>query len=171
MQGVRQAEPQLGETACVIGLGLVGQLVVRLLTAAGVKVVGLDVLDERCRQAERAGATLCAAPTPEGLAAVERALGEMTSTRGADSIFLAAGGSSNGPVEAAARLARDRARVVDIGKTRLDLPWNAYYDKELGSASPGPTGRDGTTSGTSWKASITRPDTSGGPSGASRVFP
>ena len=36
-----------------------------------------------------------------------------------------------GPVEAAARLARDRARVVDIGKTPLDLPWNAYYDKEL----------------------------------------
>ena len=46
-------------------------------------------------------------------------------------MLLAAGGSSNGPVEAAARLARDRARVVDIGKTRLDLPWNAYYDKEL----------------------------------------
>ena len=37
----------------------------------------------------------------------------------------------NGPVEAAARLARDRARVVDIGKLKLDLPWNAYYDKEL----------------------------------------
>ena len=39
--------------------------------------------------------------------------------------------ASNGPVEVAARLARDRARIVDIGKTRLDLPWNAYYDKEL----------------------------------------
>ena len=46
-------------------------------------------------------------------------------------MFLAAGGSSNGPVETAAKLARDRARVVDIGKTKLDLPWNAYYDKEL----------------------------------------
>ena len=46
-------------------------------------------------------------------------------------MFLAAGGSSNGPVETAVRLARDRARVVDIGKTKLDLPWNAYYDKEL----------------------------------------
>ena len=34
-------------------------------------------------------------------------------------------------METAARLARDRARVVDIGKTKLDLPWNAYYDKEL----------------------------------------
>ena len=46
-------------------------------------------------------------------------------------MFLAAGGASNGPVETAVKLARDRARVVDIGKTRLDLPWNAYYDKEL----------------------------------------
>jgi predicted dehydrogenase len=28
-------------------------------------------------------------------------------------------------------LSRDRGRVVDIGKCRLDLPWNAYYEKEL----------------------------------------
>ena len=63
--------------------------------------------------------------------AVQRALDEISGGRGADHVFLAAGGSSNGPVETAARLARDRARVVDIGKTKLDLPWNAYYDKEL----------------------------------------
>jgi len=50
---------------------------------------------------------------------------------GADHIFIAAGGASNDPVQIAARIARDRARVVDIGKTRLDLPWNDYYDKEL----------------------------------------
>jgi predicted dehydrogenase/threonine dehydrogenase-like Zn-dependent dehydrogenase len=131
MHGVRRAEAQLGDTACVIGLGLVGQLVVRLLITSGVRVVGLDVVEERCRQAEQAGAHLCAAPTDEGMAAIEEALAELTSGRGADHLLLAAGGSSNGPVEAAAKLARDRARVVDIGKTRLDLPWNAYYDKEL----------------------------------------
>lgn len=131
MHGVRRAEAQLGDTACVIGLGLVGQLVVRLLIASGVRVVGLDVIEERCRLAEKAGAMLCAAPTDQGLDAVSRALAEVTDGRGADHVLLAAGGSSNGPVEAAARLARDRARVVDIGKTRLDLPWNAYYDKEL----------------------------------------
>ena len=131
MHGVRRAEVQLGDTACVIGLGLVGQLVVRLLIASGVRVVGLDVIEDRCRLAEQAGAVLCAAPTDEGLAAVQQALAEITGGRGADHVLLAAGGSSNGPVEAAARLARDRARVVDIGKTRLDLPWNAYYDKEL----------------------------------------
>jgi predicted dehydrogenase/threonine dehydrogenase-like Zn-dependent dehydrogenase len=131
MHGVRRAEAQLGEAACVIGLGLVGQLVVRLLIAAGVRVVGLDVIDDRCRLAENAGAVLCAAPTQDGLAAVAHALAELTDGRGADHILLAAGGSSNGPTEAAAQLARDRARVIDIGKSRLDLPWNAYYDKEL----------------------------------------
>ena len=54
-----------------------------------------------------------------------------TSGLGCDHVFLAAGGSSNGPVELAVKVARDRATVVDIGKTKLDLPWNSYYEKEL----------------------------------------
>jgi predicted dehydrogenase/threonine dehydrogenase-like Zn-dependent dehydrogenase len=131
MQGVRQAEVQLGDTAVVIGLGLVGQLVVRLLVAAGVRVFGIDTVEDRCRMAEKAGALHCASPDEAGVGALERSLLQASNGLGADHILLAAGGHSNGPVETAARLARDRARVVDIGKTRLDLPWNAYYDKEL----------------------------------------
>ena len=131
MQGVRRGEPQLGEMACVIGLGLVGQLVVRLLVAAGVRVVGIDTVEERCRLAEAAGAMSCAPPDEEGAAYIEQVIRTATGGLGADHVFLAAGGHTNGPVELAARLARDRARVVDIGKTRLDLPWNAYYEKEL----------------------------------------
>ena len=131
MQGVRRAEVALGETACVIGLGLIGQLAVRLLVASGVNVVGLDVVEARCRTAEKAGAVICAAPDENGIRKVERVLLERSGGLGADHVLLAAGSDSNGPVEVAARLARDRARVVDIGKTRLDLPWNAYYDKEL----------------------------------------
>jgi len=131
MHGVRRAEVQLGDTACVIGLGLVGQLVVRLLVASGVRVIGLDMISQRCRLAEQAGAVLCTAPEDEGMEAARHAVDEISGSRGVDHVFLAAGGSSNGPVEVAARLARDRARIVDIGKTRLDLPWNAYYEKEL----------------------------------------
>ena len=131
MQGVRRAEVALGETACVIGLGLIGQLVVRLLVASGVQVVGLDVVAARCRAAEKAGALASAAPDEAGLNEIEQVMLSRTGGLGADHILLAAGGDSNGPVEVAARLARDRARVVDIGKTRLDLPWNAYYEKEL----------------------------------------
>ncbi|MDQ4142437.1 MAG: bi-domain-containing oxidoreductase [Actinomycetota bacterium] len=131
MHGVRRAEVQVGEFACVIGLGLIGQLVVQVLNAAGVRVVGFDPVEERCRVGEAAGALVCAPPTEEGIARVEQALSAGTAGLGADHVFLAAGGSSNDPVHLAARIARDRARVVDIGKTRLDLPWNEYYEKEL----------------------------------------
>jgi predicted dehydrogenase len=128
MQGVRQGEPQLGEVALVIGLGLIGQLVAQLLTAAGVRVVGADPDPARCELAERLGAAACGDP---GSAAVEAAVAELTDGHGVDQVYLAAGGGSNQPVELAARLCRDRGRVVDIGKCRLDLPWNAYYEKEL----------------------------------------
>src|SRR5215471_14957648 len=131
MHGVRRAEVQIGETAAVIGLGLVGQLVVRLLIAAGVQVVGIDPVADRCRLAEKAGAAVCGSPAGDGMEAVLRELATITRGRGADHVFLAAGGATNGPVEAAVKLARDRARVVDIGKMKLDLPWSAYYDKEL----------------------------------------
>ena len=130
MQGVRRAEPQLGELACVIGLGLIGQLVVRLLVSAGIRVVGFDTVAERCRLAEKGGALVCAAPDAKA----------SLSSSGPSARCWAAwlrprlpggGRRSNGPVELAVKLARDRARVVDIGKTRLDLPWNSYYEKEL----------------------------------------
>ena len=129
MQGVRRAEVQLGETAAVIGLGLIGQLVVRLLTAAGVQVIGIDPVPERCRLAEKAGTV--SAGSPDELDTVLAELAKITNGRGADHVFLSAGGNTNGPVEAAVKLARDRARIVDIGKMKLDLPWDAYYEKEL----------------------------------------
>ncbi|MFJ4200207.1 bi-domain-containing oxidoreductase [Streptomyces sviceus] len=128
MQGVRQGEPQLGEVALVIGLGLIGQLVVQLLAASGVRVVGADPDPARCELAERLGAAAAGDPAS---AAVENAVAELTDGHGVDQVYLAAGGGSNQPVELAAKLARDRGRVVDIGKCRLDLPWNAYYEKEL----------------------------------------
>ncbi|WP_030677463.1 bi-domain-containing oxidoreductase [Streptomyces sp. NRRL B-1347] len=128
LQGVRQGEPQLGEVALVIGLGLIGQLVVQLLTASGVRVVGVDPDPARCELAERLGAAACGDPAS---AAVEAAVAELTDGHGVDQVYLAAGGGSNQPVELAAHLSRDRGRVVDIGKCRLDLPWNAYYEKEL----------------------------------------
>ncbi|QES40233.1 oxidoreductase [Streptomyces venezuelae] len=128
MQGVRQGEPQLGEVALVIGLGLIGQLVVQLLTASGVRVVGADPDPARCALAERLGAAAAGDPAS---AAVEAAVAELTAGHGVDQVYLAAGGGSNQPVELAAHLSRDRGRVVDIGKCSLDLPWNAYYEKEL----------------------------------------
>jgi predicted dehydrogenase/threonine dehydrogenase-like Zn-dependent dehydrogenase len=131
MQGFRQSEAKLGETACVIGLGLVGQILVQILHAAGVRIVGIDVSKERCALAEACGAMIAAIPEDASFDALKAKLKALTGGAGADHVFLTAGGNTNQPVEIAAELARDRARVVDIGKCKLDLPWNAYYEKEL----------------------------------------
>jgi predicted dehydrogenase/threonine dehydrogenase-like Zn-dependent dehydrogenase len=128
MQGVRRGEPALGDIALVIGLGLIGQLVVQLLNAAGVRVVGVDPVAQRCQLAEQLGAQICGHP---GSDLISNAVEELSEGHGVDQVYLAAGGTSNDPVELAARLSRDRATVVDIGKCSLNLPWNAYYDKEL----------------------------------------
>jgi predicted dehydrogenase/threonine dehydrogenase-like Zn-dependent dehydrogenase len=131
MQGVRRAELQLGEAACVIGLGLIGQLLVQLLVAAGINVVGVDPVPDRCDLARAAGASACGPPSATGIEALERSVAALSAGLGADAVFLAAGGSSDTLAHTAARLARDRGRVVDIGKCRLDLPWDEYYEKEL----------------------------------------
>jgi predicted dehydrogenase/threonine dehydrogenase-like Zn-dependent dehydrogenase len=131
MQGFRQSEARLGETACIIGLGLVGQLLLQILRAAGVGVVGIDVDETRCELAMRLGAAATGAPDSQAFHALTNRVAEMTRGAGCDHVFLAAGSDSNQPVELAARLARDRGRIVDIGKSRLDLPWKDYYEKEL----------------------------------------
>src|SRR5207237_7086584 len=43
LQGVRRAAPQLADRACVIGLGLIGQITAQLLKAAGCRVIGFDL--------------------------------------------------------------------------------------------------------------------------------
>ena len=128
MQGFRQAEMQLSETACVVGLGLLGQLLVQILRAAGMRVIGIDIVDPRCELVLKCGAAAAMKPDDPGLSNV---IGRMTGGHGVDTVFLTAGGSSNGPLELAVNIARDRARIVDIGKTKLDLPWNDCYMKEL----------------------------------------
>lgn len=128
MQGYRQATMQLGETACVIGLGLLGQLLIQILRAGGMRVIGIDLVEARCRLAESLGAASATTPEDPGLATL---IDRLSAGIGVDCVFLAAGGSSNAPVELAAAIARDRGRIVDIGKTKLDLPWNEYYMKEL----------------------------------------
>ena len=128
LQGFRQAQMQLGETACVIGLGLIGQLLVQILRAAGMRVIGVDIVESRCKLAQTLGAHAASTPSDSSLPST---IAHLTGGFGADCIFITAGGDSNSATELAVQIARDRARVVDIGKTKLDLPWNDYYMKEL----------------------------------------
>lgn len=131
LQAMRQSEIRLGETACVIGLGLIGQILVRLLRSAGVVVVGLDRLDARCRQAEAAGAAICAIASDDAAAGFRARIDRLTAGSGVDCVFITAGSDDPDLASRSAALLRDRGRIVDIGKCTLNLPWNEFYDKEL----------------------------------------
>ena len=128
LQGIRNTDARVGETVAVIGLGLIGQLAVMLLRASGCRVIGLDVSPKRVEQAIKNGAI--AAFAGEGTA-IEEAVMKATRGRGVDSVLITAATKSNTPVELAARIARDRAKVVMVGVTGMDIPRNDYYHKEL----------------------------------------
>ena len=128
LQGVRVADVRLGESCVVIGLGLVGQLTVQLLKAAGCRVFGIDIAIEKLELARTCGAEdACLRSDPELVARVNA----FTEGRGADAILIAAAASSSDPIQLAPALARDRAVVVAVGMIGMDVPRNAYYEKEL----------------------------------------
>jgi predicted dehydrogenase/threonine dehydrogenase-like Zn-dependent dehydrogenase len=129
MHGFRQGEVSLGETAVVMGLGLVGQLLIQLLSASGIRAIGIDLDQTRCQQAvEISGAIYAGTPDDSN---VHEALMRGSDGYGADCVFLTVGSDSNTPLESALELVRDRGRVVCVGKTKMDLPYNECFAKEI----------------------------------------
>ncbi|MBM4001102.1 MAG: zinc-binding dehydrogenase [Planctomycetes bacterium] len=124
MQGVRLARMGLGETALVIGLGLIGQIAVRLLTLQGVRVIGTDLDRGKCELAVKMGA-IAAEPnlTADAVLARTRAIG-------ADAVLITAATKSDGPVNLAAESVRSKGRVVAVGAVGLNLPRQPFYLKE-----------------------------------------
>jgi predicted dehydrogenase/threonine dehydrogenase-like Zn-dependent dehydrogenase len=127
MQGVRLAEPTLGESIVVMGLGLIGQLAVQLLKANGCRVFGVDLDASKIELAQRFGADEGCAPEDDA----KRRVAEWSRGRGADAVLITAATSSNQPVELAGEISRQKGRVVVIGAVGLNIPRKPYYDREL----------------------------------------
>jgi predicted dehydrogenase/threonine dehydrogenase-like Zn-dependent dehydrogenase len=130
LQGIRLAEPTLGETVVVYGLGLIGQLSVQLLRANGCRVIAVDRSSERLRLAEAAGAIIVDGADGR---TVEHVMSE-TGGRGADAVLLTLASSSDEPVHEAAAMSRRRGRIVLVGVTGLQLRRDDFYRKELSFA-------------------------------------
>lgn len=125
LQGFRLAKPQLGESVCVIGLGLLGLLAVQIARASGCAVFGIDIDPRRVNLAHQLG---CDAVTREDCEPLALAY---TNSRGFDHVLICADTHSNDPVELAGFLSRDRGTVVAVGAVGMDIPRKIYYEKEL----------------------------------------
>ena len=125
LQGVRLADPKLGETFLVLGLGLLGQIAVQLLRANGCRVLGTDLDPELVKLSETFDAT--------GLKGsdIASACKELTAGHGVDGVLVCAGTSSNQPIELCGNVTREKGRVVVVGAVSMDIPREDYFKKEI----------------------------------------
>lgn len=128
LQGVRLAQPTLGETFVVTGLGLIGLITVQLLRAHGCRVLGIDLDREKLELARSFGADVV--DVSGGEDAVAAAM-EFSRGRGVDGVLITASTSSSEPVHQAAVMCRQRGRIILVGVTGLELSRADFYEKEL----------------------------------------
>ncbi|MBK3518015.1 bi-domain-containing oxidoreductase [Carboxylicivirga marina] len=129
LQGVRQAEPNLGDNVCVIGLGLIGQITCQLLKANGCNVFGIDLSSRLIEIASENGAHKAMHRSDDALFA---AIQSFTKGNGFDSIIITAAAPSNDPIELSSEIARKKGKVVLVGAVKMDIPRDPhFYRKEL----------------------------------------
>jgi predicted dehydrogenase/threonine dehydrogenase-like Zn-dependent dehydrogenase len=136
IQGLRRAEPSLGERVVVVGLGLLGLITVQALRAAGCRVVGVEPVERRRKLGAELGAELTLAPTDAA-----EAVAAWTGGAGADTVVVTASAKGGDLVNDAIRMLRRKGRVVPVGDIGLELQREALYEREadvLISTSYGP---------------------------------
>lgn len=144
LQGVRRAQPTLGETVVVIGLGILGQLTAQLLTANGCRVIGTDIDSRRIDIARQNGMDVGINATDQNMV---EAIVKLTDGVGADAVIITAASPSSEILAQAFNASRRKGRVVVVGDVGLNISRADIYAKELDffiSTSYGPGRYDAT---------------------------
>ena len=128
LQGMRLANPTLGEIVAVIGLGLIGQLTVDLLQANGCEVVAFDFDQSKVDLAKTKGVK--AFKVSEDIDTV-KIVQEITQNIGVDAVIITASNKSNEVISQAAKMSRKRGRIVLVGVIGLEINRADFYEKEL----------------------------------------
>jgi polar amino acid transport system substrate-binding protein len=127
LQGVRLANPNLGENIAVIGLGLLGLITVQLLKANGCKVIGLDISEQALDFAKKIGADFVLKSSKSE----KEAILNLTDGIGVDKVLITAGTESNEPIELSGLITREKGKVVVVGAVKMDIPRGTFYNKEI----------------------------------------
>ena len=118
-----------GDTAAVIGVGMIGLLVVQALRAAGCsKVIAVDLADEKLKLAQELGADLCINPKTHDTA---KSIQEATEGRGADVTMEVVGATPT--VKSAIESTRKGGHVTLVGNLapEVDFPLQSVVTREL----------------------------------------
>ncbi|MFI5369620.1 MAG: galactitol-1-phosphate 5-dehydrogenase [Spirochaetia bacterium] len=127
VHAVRLARPEIGETAVVVGAGMIGLLIVQCLRASGCgSIIALDLDAVKLKRARELGADMALDPS----SSLKEILA-LTEGRGADLAFEAVGVSA--AIQTAAGAVRKGGRVVLVGNIapRVDLPLQAVVTRQI----------------------------------------
>jgi len=127
LQGVRLAQPGLGDKFMVIGTGLLGLITVQFLKASGCEVLAVDINEGRLGLARGLGAQTINA----GSSDVIQAALSWTGERGVDGVLITASSESDEIVHQAAQACRKRGRIILVGVVGLKLRRADFYEKEI----------------------------------------
>lgn len=125
LEGIHQAEVVPGETVAVIGLGLLGQILSRILYAYGCDVIGFDIADKNLP------ATKLKAFIRSDDDSAAETVKSFTKGRGVDKVIITAAADSNAPIDLSEEITRDRGIICMIGVTQMNLDRRPFYQKEL----------------------------------------
>ena len=127
LQGLRLANPTLGETVVVIGLGLIGLITAELLVANGCNVIGFDFDDKKIAIASGKKIKAFNSASIDVVKTVE----SLTNGLGADAVIITASAKTNDVISQAAQMSRKRGRIILVGVIGLDIQRADFYKKEL----------------------------------------
>ncbi|CAI3153191.1 putative zinc-type alcohol dehydrogenase-like protein YdjJ [Acinetobacter calcoaceticus] len=128
LQGIRLAQPTLGESFVVTGAGLIGLLTIQMLRANGCRVLAIDFDQSKLELAKKFGAEVCNPGKGEDPVAAGLAFSRGV---GVDGVIITASTKVSDPVTQAARMSRKRGRIILVGVTGLELNRADFYEKEL----------------------------------------
>lgn len=119
---------QLGDTAVVVGVGMIGIFIVKLLKLSGIKVIAIDLSTSKLEQAEKSGADIILNSKDENLG---KKIKSICYGRGADFAFEAVGITDT--LNTAISCVRKGGSVVLVGNLspKIDLPLQKVVTQEL----------------------------------------
>lgn len=128
LQGVRRANPQLGDIVAVVGLGLLGQLTVQFLKQNGCQVIGIDLMNDRLELARSFGADYVFNAADQS---IQKEIAALTAHQGVDCTIITAAAKTNDIVQQAMEITRRKGKVVVVGDVGLSLERAPLYEKEI----------------------------------------
>lgn len=126
IHALRVARLEFGESVIVVGLGLLGQMIAKIASAAAYDVIAYDLNEERVKMLEKE-ANITSFSTLEDL---EQEIQTRTKGHGVDAVLLCAGGKRSPLTGQSLHWIRKQGKAVIVGDIEPDFPRNLMFGKE-----------------------------------------